>query len=291
MKNQNKKILLLGDSSRKGVSEILKQWKQVLTKKSGLSVETQDLADKKNKEKFVEASKDVDIVIVFGGDGTILNAARSLSENQKPILGVNLGKLGYLAEFSSGDAQTAVKDILQNNLVISNRLMIQTEISSQDLKVEFSSLAVNDVVIQAGPPFRMIELIIDIDSDRLGIIRGDGLIVASSTGSTGHNISAGGPIVEHTLDAIVLTPICPHSLTHRPLVLGAESNISITLSQVNPQTALIIDGQVMYNLTGKEKIEISSANQRFLLIHNRKYSRWHTLQTKLNWGIGPNYTE
>ncbi len=284
-----KTILLLADSDRKSVKPVLSQWRQVFESNSNISLIIQDLADKAYAKKLAETS--ADIVIVLGGDGTILNAVRNLNENQKPILGVNLGKLGYLAEFSPNDAKEALNDILNDEMIISSRLMIETTILSQQEKLLFSSLAVNDVVIQAGPPFRMIEIIIDIENDRLGTIRGDGLIVASSTGSTGHNISAGGPIVDYKLDAIILTPICPHSLTHRPLVLVPESNLTITLGQVNPQTALIIDGQVMYRLEGNEKININVANQRFLLVHNRKHSRWHTLQKKLNWGIGPNYTD
>ncbi len=292
MKSRNKTILLLADSSRKGATEILEQWTSILSENSDCKLIMQDLADKEAKERLIDVS--ADIIIVFGGDGTILNAARHFHEKQKPILGVNLGKLGYLAEFSPDDAEQAVEDIIRNRLIISTRLMIYAQVLPQSQQhgseIKFSSLAVNDVVIQAGPPFRMIELVIDVDNARLGTIRGDGLIIASSTGSTGHNISAGGPIVDHKSDALILTPICPHSLTHRPLVLGPKSEISITLSQVNPQTALIVDGQVMHNLTGNEQINISSAEQRFLLVHNRKYSRWHTLQTKLNWGIGPNYS-
>ncbi len=282
-----KTVLLLADSAREGIRPVLHRWQQVFGGEDKISLITEDLADKASAQKLAETSADV--VIVLGGDGTILNAARSLNGNQKPILGVNLGKLGYLAEFSPEDADLAMKDIVDDNLLTSSRLMIDAQVCKDSSDKCFSSLAVNDVVIQAGPPFRMIELIIDVDGARLGSMRGDGLIIATATGSTGHNISAGGPVVDHKLDAVVLTPICPHSLTHRPLVLGANSGITITLGQVNPQSALIIDGQVTHKLEGDKKIHINVANQRFLLVHNRRHSRWHTLQAKLNWGIGPNY--
>lgn len=228
-----------------------------------------------------------DLAIVLGGDGTILSVARCLGENQIPLLGVNLGKLGYLAEFSPDDIDRIVQAISQNRLSISRRLMLITTI--EDDRSSFSSPAVNDIVVQAGPPFRMIQLKLSIDGEDLTTIEGDGVIVATPTGSTGHNISAGGPVVDPAIDAIVLTPMNVHSLTHRPLVLASEAKICITAERVNRGSAVIIDGQVMRPLSPKARICIAPSPHHFLLVQNHKYNRWHTLQTKLNWGLGPNY--
>ncbi len=243
-----------------------------------------------SREKVLRNRKG-DLGIVLGGDGTILSVARSLKENQIPILGINLGKLGYLAEFSPNDIDMVVADVARNRLNVIRRMMLTIGIRDDKSKGKdaFSSLAVNDVVVQAGPPFRMIELQIHIDGQELTTIEGDGVIVASATGSTGHNISAGGPVVDPSIDAIVLTPLNAHSLTHRPLVLSGKAEIRITARQVNPGSTVIVDGQVTRALADQAQIRIGPAPYYFLLVQNHTYSRWHTLQTKLNWGLGPNY--
>jgi NAD+ kinase len=285
MKAKKKTILVLGDLKRAGVKPMLRRLETRLPEIA--QVRVVDLS----REKVLRKWKG-DLGIVLGGDGTILSVARSLEENQFPILGINLGKLGYLAEFSPEDIDMVVTDLARNRLNITRRMMLTIGIQdgASNGKESFSSPAVNDIVVQAGPPFRMIELQIAVDGHELTTIEGDGVIVASATGSTGHNISAGGPVVDPLIGAIVLTPLNAHSLTHRPLVLSGEAEIQITARRVNPGSTVIVDGQVTRPLSGQARITIRPAPYYFLLVQNRTYSRWHTLQTKLNWGLGPNYS-
>lgn len=280
MKRNKRTILVLGDLTRAGLQPVL----DVLMKRLPeiAAVNFVDLS-----RSSLESQCNGDLVIVLGGDGTILSVARCLGVRQVPILGVNLGKLGYLAEFSPEDVTRLVDDIREDRLGISRRMMLATRIIDGD--GTFSTPAVNDVVVQAGPPFRMIELKIQVDGQDLTTIKGDGVIVASASGSTGHNISAGGPVVDPTVPAIVLTPLNAHSLTHRPLVLSCEADIGITAPRVNPGSTVIIDGQVTRPLGPQAQIRIGPFPHPFLLVQNRIHSRWHTLQTKLNWGLGPNY--
>ncbi len=282
--NSLNNILITYDSSRSDVKRVL----NVLDRKLRSTLRSANIT----KIDLIEADEETfcgvsaDIVLVLGGDGTILNVARNLGEIEVPILGINLGKLGYLAEFSPEDIKDAVTVVAQANIIVTKRIMLRVEIYRAN-KREFSSFAVNDVVIQAGQPFRMIQISILVDKDELTTVRGDGLIISSATGSTGHNLSAGGPIIDCESDGIVLTPICPHSLTHRPIVLTGTSKIEVIPIQVNPSSAVTIDGQIMKTLKGNERILIRRANKKFILVHNPKYSRWRTLQAKLGWGIGP----
>jgi len=275
-------ILLLADFDRPGVEPVLHDLNSRLN--SICKVKTINL-----RETCPLCDVHGELAIVLGGDGTLLSVARSLGGQQIPILGVNLGKLGYLAEFGQEDLDTLVSDIRNKRIEYSNRLMLQAEIRDDDEC--FNTLAVNDVVIQAGPPFRMIELNISVDQLHLTTIKGDGVILATATGSTGHNVSAGGPVVDPTLEAVVLTPMNVHSLTHRPLVLSGADEICITTTKVNSGSAIIIDGQLSRPLLARTVIRMICSKDRFLLVHNRRFSRWHTLQTKLNWGLGPNYNQ
>ncbi len=275
-------ILLLFDPGREGVDSVTERIRSKLAEVDSISLQERDL---RKVDKEYLAKVNCNLIIVLGGDGTLLGVVRNLGNNQKPILGVNLGKLGYLAEFDTSNIDHAIDDIKNQQLIISKRLILETRVENGSS--EFSSFAVNDVVIQAGPPFRMIRMTVYVDDIEMTSMEGDGIIVSSTTGSTGHNISAGGPVVDHCLDAIVLTPICPHSLTHRPLVLSGNAKVAIKVDRVNPQSALIVDGQVTKDLTGMETILVWSAKQHFQLVHNSRHSRWYTLRTKLNWGIDP----
>jgi NAD+ kinase len=277
---KKKTILVLGDLTRAGIKPILDILMVELSRIAAVDFTDLGRTALGNRCRG-------DLVIVLGGDGTILSVARCLGTHQVPILGFNLGKLGYLAEFSPEDVTWVIEDIRANRLNISPRMMLATTICNG--RKTYETPAVNDVVVQAGPPFRMIELKITVDGQELTTMEGDGVIVASASGSTGHNISAGGPVVDPSVEAIVLTPLNAHSLTHRPLVLSCKADICITAPRVNPGSAVIIDGQVTRSLDRRSRIRIGPFPHPFLLVQNRRHNRWHTLQTKLNWGLGPNY--
>lgn len=292
-------ILLVYDSARRGVRDILAEIERLVRKYSVISLCRVDLKDfrescltgegdfRREKEGIACGYQSADIAVVLGGDGTILRVARWFGRNQIPILGINLGKLGYLAEFGPDNINGAIEIAISEALPISPRSMFDTVILRASGDEVFSSLAVNDVVVQAGPPYRMIEFSIFVDGQELTMVRGDGLIVSTPTGSTGHNLSAGGPIVDCESEGIVVTPLSAHSLTHRPIVLAASACIEVRPFKLNPSTAISIDGQIVKGFCKDELLRISQSDVRLKLVRNPSCSRWDILRKKLGWGIGP----
>ena len=232
------------------------------------------------------AAAGVDRIIALGGDGTLIGVARSLGADQLPLIGVNVGKLGFLAEFSVSELKSCFDRAVSDDTIISRRTVLQVTVQ-HDGAVRDTSLAVNDCVIQAGPPFRIIKLDISINGEHLTEVVGDGLIVCTPSGSTAHNLSAGGPIMQPGVDAMILTPLCPHSLTHRPLVIERGSVIDIVAHTVNAGTTAIVDGQVSCPLNPGDRVTIRRFDADLQLVHNPLYAKWHNLVTKLHWGRPP----
>lgn len=229
-----------------------------------------------------------DLIIVLGGDGMMLAVARSLGSQQVPLVGVNLGKLGYLAEFRVDDLADHIEQILDDSKHVSDGMMQQVSIYRDDTE-RFSSLAMNDCVVQAGPPYRMIELVIFADGQPLTSLAADGVIISTPIGSTAHNMAAGGPIVQNGVDAIVITPICPHTLAHRPLVLRSTQTVEIIGLHVNEGTTVSVDGQISSPFRQHDRLVVRAFEHRFRLVRHPDQSRWHTLITKLNWGMRPKH--
>lgn len=229
------------------------------------------------------AESNPDRLIVLGGDGSILAVVRALKERQVPIIGVNFGKLGFLAEFTAEELDKNLALAVGDSAIVSPRMMITAEIAGNGRQAA-QSVAVNDCVVQAGPPFRMIELSISVNSDHLTNISGDGLVLATPNGSTAHNMSVGGPILQPETRAIVLSPISAHSLTHRPLVFAGDSVIEVVACSVNEGTTLVIDGQVSLPVHVGDRITVRRWPADFQLVRNPAQAEWHTLTTKLKWG-------
>jgi NAD+ kinase len=225
-------------------------------------------------------------IIVLGGDGTLLGVCRSLGEDQLPLIGVNLGKLGFLAEFTLEELKNQFDRVVSDDTLIGERMILRAAVHRAGT-MWFDSLCINDCVIQAGPPFRMISLSIAIDGMPLTELSGDGLIICTPSGSTGHNLSAGGPIMQAGVKAIVLTPLAPHSLTHRPLAVERVSDIEIKARKINRGTTLIVDGQVAHTLSAGDVITIKRYDANFRMVHNPHHPQWYNLVTKLNWGQAP----
>lgn len=223
-----------------------------------------------------------DLLVVFGGDGTLLSIGRALHGRRVPVVGVNQGKVGYMAEFTVEDFRAQLDYLLDGRFAVTSRVLLGYKVQSASLGV-YSALAVNDVVIHAGEPFRMIEMSLRVLGQDFAQIRGDGLIVASPTGSTAYNLSAGGPIVAPSVSGLVLTPICTHSLTNRPVVVGPDDRVEVHLPVVNPGTTLIIDGQTSRKLSQNDCISVECSDERFDLVDNPRHNRWHTLRAKLSW--------
>ena len=242
-----------------------------------------------------QALKKCDFAVVFGGDGSIISAARNLSQAGVPTIGVNLGKLGFLAEFSISELKELFDDIVSGNAPVERRMLLGCRVfgASQRRKglsePKFCSKAVNDVFITAGPPFRLIELKVAVDGQPLAGCVSDGLIISTPTGSTAYNLSAGGPILAGSMEAMVITPICPHSLSFRSIVINADSIVEVSAVRVNKGTTLSIDGQVSMRLSVDDMVRIEKESSDFLVVNNPLRTRWDTLATKLSWAEKPKY--
>lgn len=235
-----------------------------------------------------ETLREADFAVVFGGDGTILGAARQLCQSKVPVIGVNVGKLGFLAEFSIQELQEQFDRIFSSDVLIEKRMIVHCTVRRGDKDV-FSSTAVNDVVITAGAPFNMIEMELFVEKQKLAVSIGDGIILSTPTGSTAYNLSAGGPIVSPRLSAMVITPICPHSLSFRPIVINADSVVTIEMIRMNESTTLLLDGQVQTELDPDDEIEVQKHDGQFLVVNNPSRTHWETLAGKLNWAEKPRY--
>jgi len=233
-------------------------------------------------------SAGADMIVVLGGDGTLLAVSRSLGDRQLPLVGLNFGKLGFLAEFTVEQFKSTFDAVLADGRTISERMILDVSVSRGKEPV-FHSLAVNDCVIQAGAPFRVIELAVRIGGMHLTSIEGDGLIICTPVGSTAHNLSAGGPIMQGGVMAIALTPLCAHSLTHRPMVVEHEAKIEIIVEHANPGTMAIVDGQLGCALRDGDCITTVRYGANMLLVRNPASPKWHGLVTKLHWGQPPTY--
>lgn len=223
-----------------------------------------------------------DMVVVLGGDGTMLGAARLVCEKGVPLLGVNLGGLGFITEVYREELYGAMEKILEGQCPSEDRMMLAALIMRQGEKIaEYTAL--NDVVINKGALARIIELETYIDGRFVTEFRADGLIVSTPTGSTAYCLSAGGPILYPTLHSIVLTPICPHTLTNRPIVLADDAKISVTL-KAGTDVFLTMDGQVGFSLRQNDTVEIKKSPYKttFLMPCGRDY--FQVLRTKLKWG-------
>ncbi|MFQ5589909.1 MAG: NAD(+)/NADH kinase [Phycisphaerae bacterium] len=227
-----------------------------------------------------------DRVVVIGGDGTLIGVARALSTKQIPLIGVNIGKLGFLAEFSLEELMAHFEQAICDDELISRRTMLRVTVGEGGA-TRATYPVVNDCVIQAGPPFRVITLGVAINHHHLTDVSGDGLIVCTPSGSTAHNLSAGGPIMQCGVDAIVLTPLCPHSLSHRPLVIERDTEIEVVACTVNEGTTAIIDGQVSCPLGQGDRVTVKRFEADCMLVRNPLFTGWHKLVHKLHWGKPP----
>lgn len=275
-------IIIFGDPNRQYATEAMQQFVDFVRDKARI------ISNCFRGDCPLETLKRADFAVVFGGDGTILSAARDLAETNVPVIGVNVGKLGFLAEFSPAEVQSLFEQVTRDPIV-EKRMILQCTVVSHSSGETFSTTAINDVVIAAGQPFNMIDLKIAVKNQPLADCIGDGLIISTPTGSTAYNLSAGGPILSANLSAIVITPLCPHSLSFRPIVINADNLIDIEPIRVNPGTQIILDGQVPRSLGVKDRISIRKDPGSFLVVNNPLRTQWDTLASKLSWATKPKY--
>jgi NAD+ kinase len=234
----------------------------------------------RSREQVAAASE---LLLVLGGDGTLLAAARVAAPRGIPILPINMGSLGFLTSFMLEELYPALEDILAGRLIISERVMLHAELERGD-KILDKQTVLNEVVINKGALARMIELELSIDGVFVCRYRADGLIVASPTGSTAYSLSAGGPIVHPSVESFIITPICPHTLSDRPVVVGDTSIIEVKLSAGTESVFLTLDGQKGIPLQATDRVRISRAQQLLKLIQTPNKSYFEILRNKLKWG-------
>jgi NAD+ kinase len=238
------------------------------------------LADFYFQQDLSETS--ADLAVVLGGDGSILRAALQMRQQQIPILGVNLGKLGFLAGIGPGELGEALPQVVTGEARIVEHLMFQCSIVREG-EVVAETLGLNEVAVFAGPPFSMLTLDLYVDAELATTYACDGLIVSTPVGSTAHSLSAGGPILRKTLAAFVICPICPHTLTVRPVVDSADRVYEVVLPQPNEGTTVVVDGRPLWKLAPHDRVRVVRAKPTFKLLECRGQSYYRTLRDKLGW--------
>jgi NAD+ kinase len=224
----------------------------------------------------------VDAVIVLGGDGTLLSMARAVGDLGVPLLGINLGGLGFLTATTLDELLPAMKALLAGAMAVEERMMLSARLVRGG-QVVGEYVALNDVVITKSAMSRIIDLAVSVDGRHATAYRADGLIISTPTGSTAYNLSAGGPILFPTMDAVVLTPIAPHTLSNRPIVLPGAQRIDVTL-RVEQEVMLTMDGQVGVPLRERDTVEVGKARARIRLMRFEQKDFFSVLRTKLKWG-------
>ena len=232
---------------------------------------------------YEKLAHDVDLILVLGGDGTMIAAARLMGDREVPVLGVNFGGLGYLAEFRIEELFSALESILSGSYRLDKRVMLDVELLRGDERVT-SNRVLNDVVINKSALARIIEIEAFLNSQFVNSFRADGLIVSTPTGSTAYNLSAGGPVIYPSMNAVVITPICPFTLSNRPIVVPDNAVIELCLKTEQEEVALTLDGQVGFPLNVEDRVVIRKSSTTFNLVQPMNRNYFDVLRDKLRWG-------
>jgi len=289
-------ILLIANSAKSEAIAAGRQLLKTLAAKEGVSVRYLEGVDQACLGDLADIP---DLMVLLGGDGTILEAARFLAKYQVPVVGINFGKLGYMAAFTLAEFESHLPELLTGKFSITHRLMLEASIyryrepphtndeATSGLEPETRCLALNDVVLNAGTPFRMVELTVRVDDSDTATFRGDGIIISTASGSTGYNLSAGGPLIAPDVDAMVITPICAHSLSFRPVVVRDQSTIGLKPRRLNEGTHMVMDGVVVHPLSVKQYVVVKTAPHRLKLVVHPHQTHWEVLANKLHWASRP----
>jgi len=270
-------------SARKAAKK-LTVWLESRDKKVYLDHETAAAIQKRGHDR-AELPKLVDMLVVLGGDGTLLSAARNVADahTDVPIFGVNLGSLGFMAEVTLDELYDNLAKAIAGKLGTEDRIMLTASVLRQGKRL-VSYRVLNDAVINKGALARMMELKVSVSDGHLTTLRADGLILATPTGSTAYSLSAGGPIIHPTLHCFVVTPICPHTLSNRPIVLPDTVVVTVCLTSPSEDVSLTLDGQIGFPLLPQDVVEIRKSRYKMKLIKHPGKSFYEILRTKLKWG-------
>lgn len=277
--------MILADMDRPGVRAVVEELRQ------SLSTRIEIVYEFKADDTPLPHDINPDVAIVVGGDGTLISQARRVADHEIPLVGVNIGRLGFLAEFDPQSLREHADVVFGLNPPIQHHMILSTTVLDATGEIKSRTTAINDGVITAGEPHRMIELWLTINGEVGPVLNGDGMIVATPVGSTAYNVSAGGPIVHPMVEALTITPLAAHSLAFRPIVVSASFEIGVTLERANPGTALVTDGQAASPLGPGDRVLFKPHDKRAKLVINPSTTYWRILLDKLRWAAPPTYRE
>jgi NAD+ kinase len=273
--NQPPRTIILADSSRPEMRAALDRLRPVIERYLPVVGVTLDFGAELSGIK-------ADLAIVLGGDGSILRAAHQMGFHQLPVLGVNLGRLGFLAGLQPDQLEQALPDIAAGRHHLVEHLMVECT-TTRDDKPVYHSLVLNEAAVLAGPPFTMLDIQLYVDGELVTTYSCDGLIVSTPVGSTAHSLSAGGPILRNDMQAVVILPINPHTLTHRPVIESADRTIELAVPEPLAGTSLVVDGRVLGTIEAADRIKIVRSKARFQMVEVRGHTYYRTLHDKLGW--------
>jgi NAD+ kinase len=275
------RLVILGNGIKSEVHVLAKAMADAVTHSHGIELTGVDLSADSNL-----SSLPADVAIVLGGDGTVLHAARRMEDHPTPVLGVNAGRLGFLADLTPAAFQDRLEDLAAWRFTVDNLMTLACVVTPRSGPTRpFRGL--NDAVVRAAPIFHLVDIGLSIDGESVMTYRGDGLIIATPVGSTAHSLSAGGPILPPNAHMFVVTPICPHTLTQRPLVDSGHKVYEITPQGEGLATMLVIDGQVQVPLRSGDRVTIRRGKTPFPMVRLPGHSFYRTLRDKLGWGALP----
>ncbi len=279
------RVLLAANPDRPSTASIIAEVRRIVSSHAEIVAEV--LAD--NTE--LSANLGFDRMVAVGGDGTLISQVRRILARGVPLVGVNSGRLGFLAEFDVEGLEADAARIFGPDPLIRQRMVMDVSVRRRDGELVFNGIAVNDAVVSAGTPFRMIELQMGFSGQPGPDIAGDGVIVASPLGSTAYSVSAGGPIVHPDVEALIVTPVCPHSLAFRPIVIPSHVDVTISVERANPGTALVLDGQTNVRIAPGDNVIIGRHQSAARLVGNPRVTYWQQLLYKMRWAAPPTYRD
>ena len=270
----NKRVILLADRTNASIDAIAAE----------LETRLCDVVDIVGNA--LEDNLDCDAAIAVGGDGTLIHYGPLLAKAGIPLVGVNSGRLGFIATFDADSLIAQRTEVFSDSAASLSVIMLEVSVDGAA-----PMIAMNEAMVSAGQPFKMLELDLSISSVCAPRLHGDGIIISTPVGSTAHNVSVGGPIVDPTSNVFVLTPVAAHSLAVRPIVLAGDATVKVTLNKANEGTSLVIDGQVRCNLKEGSSIVIEQARDTLSIVLNPSNTYWNTLVDKLHWAAPPELVE
>ncbi len=274
-------IVILGNGTKPEVHIQSRRLAQALEKHPDITVAGLDLGSDTDLSELT-----ADIALVLGGDGTVLHTARRMGDRPTPVLGINVGRLGFLADLTPDGFMDRLGDLAERRYTIDNLMTLACTLAPKSGPTrEFRGL--NDVVLRAAPVFHLLEIGLSIDGEEVMTYRGDGLILATPVGSTAHSLSAGGPILPPNSHMFVVTPLCPHTLTQRPLVDGTHKVYEMVPLATGVATVLVIDGQVQVPVASGDRVIVRRGKTPFPMVRLPGHSFYRTLRDKLGWGTAP----